>query len=134
MVVMKGDYQTWKIKIIEGASADHGDLELVFAIKSMDDTTSYGITMDGELFVNRGSEPCTIRDDYIDPISMKQDMEMILDMRSNEQNGILSFKINGQDKGIAVDTLDINDEYFMNFLSISLPHSYGNVIIQLVHD
>ena len=133
ILVDKGNIQTWKIKIIEAELPDGKDLLMIFGIVSKEHNTKYGLRKDGRLIhVDDDLESQSESKDYCKPFDATDTVEMILDMKSNQNNGVLSFNINGEDQGIAYDIVDINKEYFMTFAFASFPNS--TVIIQLLQD
>ena len=62
---------------------------------------------------------------YCDPITMNDIVEMRLDMKSNEKYGTLSFIINGDDKGIICDDIDLDLKYRLRII-------YKEVTIKLL--
>ena len=123
MVVVKGNIQIWRIKLIESNLDINKRIIVAFGIACVNDQRSrkWGIRQDGKLI--HCSDGTTKYKDYVEQLDINQDIEVILDMKSNENNGIVRYVLNGEEKGIAYDTLDTDKEYGFTFCFVSYPNS-----------
>ena len=128
ITVGKGDIQSWKIRVIElsDISQEHafihkefvflGICEVSAAIKLKDDPEDKPFTYYGCGYASVHnlvvSGPENKSKEYGIEWKDGDIIEMILDMTHSEY-GVLSYKVNGEDQGIAWDDIDLSEEYCM---------------------
>ena len=126
VVVDKGHIQIWRIKLIEtDLNTDNRRIIIAIGIASEngEKVERWGLKPNGKLIYNCGDRKRSTQQDYVEKVDINQTIEMTLDMKSNANNGVLRYRLNGQNKGVAFDTLDIDKEYSLTFGFTSHPNS-----------
>ena len=113
LMIFKGDFQIWTFKITE-----YNENGVIFGIHTiLNDPNKYrfGCGLNSATGkVSYGNKTDKLSKEYCDPFGKGDIVEMVLNMRdNNDEYGYLSFKINGEDKGIATDIIGIDSEYYM---------------------
>ena len=130
LVIIKGDIQTWKIKISNDGQSSETVRNVLFGIIEYNETEQYKVGPlkpfcweDGgaAFYAADGKKVSThygtnkFGNGYGKKWGKDDIITMTLDMTNNndKEHGILSFKVNDTDYGIAFDTIDINKQYSM---------------------
>ena len=112
--VQKGQVQDWTIR---GKDPADGYLIAVFGITDVENRSDgfqgyYGY--DGCFFCDNRAKK------YGKSWTSQDTLTATLDMATNDEYGTLSFKVNGEDRGIANKTIDLNNKYCM---TITIPRN-----------
>ena len=125
LMISRGDFQTWTFKITE-----YNENGVIFGIHTiLNDPNKYrfGCGLNSATGkVSYGNKADKTSKEYCQPFGKGDIVEMVLNMRGNTEYGSLSFKINGEKKGIATDIIGIDSEYYMR--TALTPHSSVKIL------
>ena len=116
LYVERGEIHTWKIELLKNTDTYQDKIKMSMTVCTYcPDDMSKRVIMPGLRFY-KGTISGSPYAKYCDKIKLDDIVEMRLDMRSNDDHGTLSYIINGEDKGIACDSIDLELRYRLRIM------------------